>query len=472
MFTDTSFPADLRMIGQIDSPIPSNLTFLRAEEFLDKVKLYEGGIEATDIQQGMLGDCYFLASLASLAEFPKRIERLIRSLGNCKYEVTYYYMGKKQVIEIDDLIPCSEKKPIFSHNNGNELWVILLEKAYAKVVGNYGLIEGGIPFLSLSDLTGMPVKRITTKNIDPEKLFKKIASYDKKKYCMVANVPDVPGVDLEKEWGLVENHAYTVIGAYQTGGQKLLKIRNPWGCCEWKGKWRDDDPAWTFLMKKELGVVKADDGIYFMDVADFVRFFDEMTVVYYKEAWDEFNSIDVNMTDKQMEINVELKGDAIVSLSQQRTDDKIALRMWAIDSKGLPVGGETEETFVIASNIAGKKMKVKEGNYRIIVETHQSCVSSLPYKLTLSIRSSNEITFGEVKAIPQNEKMSYCTTKQAKDADKCKACGLPLPAKGIAKTKIGSFHLKCFKCDVCGAQLGGKFGLKGTKKLCPNCVNK
>lgn len=43
------------------------------------IYLFEGEIEPNDIKQGHLGDCYFLTSLSSLAEWPDRIRRLFIS---------------------------------------------------------------------------------------------------------------------------------------------------------------------------------------------------------------------------------------------------------------------------------------------------------------------------------------------------------------------------------------------------------
>jgi len=57
---------------------------------------------------------------------------------------------------IDDSFPCEKDTPAFSRANGNELWVMLLEKAYAKCFGAYDKIEMGLAGHALRDLTGAP----------------------------------------------------------------------------------------------------------------------------------------------------------------------------------------------------------------------------------------------------------------------------------------------------------------------------
>ena len=50
---------------------------------------------------------------------------------------------------------------LFSRSMGSDLWVLLLEKAFAKVHGNYHNLKGGYLNEALLDLTGCPTKVIS-----------------------------------------------------------------------------------------------------------------------------------------------------------------------------------------------------------------------------------------------------------------------------------------------------------------------
>ena len=54
-------------------------------------------------------------------------------------------IGIPVTVIIDDYIPVSENFPVFTKASlNNELWPILLEKAFAKLNGNYYLLKSGI----------------------------------------------------------------------------------------------------------------------------------------------------------------------------------------------------------------------------------------------------------------------------------------------------------------------------------------
>jgi hypothetical protein len=58
---------------------------------------------------------------------------------------------------LDDYIPCdTHNNPCFSRSINGELWVLLMEKVYAKAFNCYSNIEAGITNYALKDLTGAP----------------------------------------------------------------------------------------------------------------------------------------------------------------------------------------------------------------------------------------------------------------------------------------------------------------------------
>ena len=66
-----------------------------------------------DILQGDCGNCYFLSSIASLAEFPDRIRQIFRvkAINNAGcYAVELFINGEPKVVVVDDRFPFCEYK--------------------------------------------------------------------------------------------------------------------------------------------------------------------------------------------------------------------------------------------------------------------------------------------------------------------------------------------------------------------------
>ena len=159
--------------------------------------------------------------------------------------------GQWMNVQLDDYFPCKsvDGGPVFSRANGPELWVLLIEKAYAKLQGSYFNCRLGLPNEGLMDLTGAPTLRFRFEEYDVS--FDDMWSWDRNSCVVCASTPGTDtfteGGGPSQAHGLVPGHAYTVIqvrriknGPYR--GSRVLQIRNPWGKFEWGGRWSDSSP--------------------------------------------------------------------------------------------------------------------------------------------------------------------------------------------------------------------------------------
>ena len=137
------------------------------------------------MRQGELGNCWFLSAISALAEYPVRVERLFRNSHSGPNEFGIYGVnicknGQWTDIVIDDWIPVRDGEPVFSRAQGSELWVLLLEKAWAKLHGSYHSIENGLAITALRDLTGAPCFLYKIAKEDKQKLWEMMCHGDLK----------------------------------------------------------------------------------------------------------------------------------------------------------------------------------------------------------------------------------------------------------------------------------------------------
>jgi hypothetical protein len=121
-------------------------------------ELFIDGSSSGDVVQGKLGDCWFLGALSVLGTKEELLKKCFWNLDEYSdlglYVCMFYKdMGLRYVI-IDDQIPvfASSGKVVFGQcKDPNELWVPLIEKAYAKLHGCYKALIGlHILFFSFS----------------------------------------------------------------------------------------------------------------------------------------------------------------------------------------------------------------------------------------------------------------------------------------------------------------------------------
>lgn len=319
LFNDLEFPPNEKSIlGFKNTPSYEgrieNLSWRRSNEYFSENAVVSDSMSPSDIYQGQLGDCYFLAAISALAEHPKRIQRLFltkKNHGNGLFAVAMCINGVWEEVLVDDYAPCDDSKKLaFNSSKSNELWVVLLEKAWAKVHGGYFNIEAGLTREALRDLTGASVTTFFAKR-RPENLWKRIQEAEQRHFVMTAgsdNLSYGSDVHIEKI-GLSGSHAYSLLSVYildevkdyegekvyklrvsedevEGNVHRLVKLRNPWGRGEWTGDWSDADSRWNDQLKEVLGINKTgDDGLFFMAWKDFLKYFSDVQICYYHDDY-------------------------------------------------------------------------------------------------------------------------------------------------------------------------------------------
>lgn len=243
--------------------------------------VFQDDVTPSDIRQGMLGDCYFLSILSALAEVPDRIQRLFitdRTNENGLYAVNVWKNGERKEVCIDDYFPCLDEEPCFTRAHGNELWVLILEKVWAKLHGSYERIEAGFAHNVMTDLTGAPSFDLDAGDLGEEEVWNKLVRAEKRNYIMAASAGSTEAqAEALEELGLVAQHSYGLLRVKEVTdafGDKvrLVQLRNPWGDFEWNGDWADGDNLWTDDIKQQCGYEDAE-GLFWMSYEDVCKYF-------------------------------------------------------------------------------------------------------------------------------------------------------------------------------------------------------
>lgn len=214
------------------------------------------GFEYDSLNQGYLGDCWFLSSMENLGNRdPNLIKNLFINpeLNNSHiYGIQFYDLGVQTTVVIDDSVPFySWGDPVLGKASDNKgLWPMLLEKAFGKFHGNYHAVEGGEPSRSIEVMTSYPgyYKGNSGRTVDD--LWKELVENTAANSFMAAGTRGSPSYPN----GLVNNHAYSLLGAYTlSNGARLVKLSNPWGVDKYTGDYSDSSSKWTSALRTEVG---------------------------------------------------------------------------------------------------------------------------------------------------------------------------------------------------------------------------
>ncbi|CAG8534286.1 8286_t:CDS:2 [Paraglomus brasilianum] len=293
------------------SPTEKDISFTSEYKCIERLSpqstFYVDKAKPGDVKQGEDGDCWFLAVLAAAADVPHLVRSLVVFDDKAKiYGFVFYNDGWVGTI-VDNYVfyhdVWSEKTNSFetvlkfSEADGNETWAPLLEKAFAKINGDYESIDGSCGLRALVGLGGINYKdcKLAQYKVEPKKteLWNAFLAATKNHNTIFACSRDkhhdeMPNSRGEDTVGLVPGHMYSFLRAVNFHNNKLVEIRNPWAMTEWNGKWSDKSSEWAPYKQKdtipELNYSLVDDGSFFMLFDDFLCEFDEVESCEYPVA--------------------------------------------------------------------------------------------------------------------------------------------------------------------------------------------
>jgi hypothetical protein len=256
------------------------------------------GIQASDVKQGRIADCFLAASLGAVASAqPDAIKRAIKDNKDGTYTVRFFtidWNGEKRAFKetVDADLPwdAMNDAPAYAKSTEQvagkqhmELWPSILEKAYAQWKGTYDDIgHGGSSGDVMEALTGVRSSQTSTTGADDnDALWEKMKRASAAKRPMTAGSGDKDDAKYkDPKAGVYGWHAYTVLGVDEKPGkagekpERSVKLRNPWG----KRRRDADATAVEGQEGKEKVAAEQATGEFTLSWAEFRRLYDDVTV--------------------------------------------------------------------------------------------------------------------------------------------------------------------------------------------------
>ncbi len=218
--------------GAIADPKVTSTTF-KYHNFSNRPIFGADGPSINDIAQGQTGDCYFLATLASVAKLdPMKIQQSIVSLGDGTYAVQFFKGSTPTYVRVDaDLATYSWSATAPAYANfgaDGSIWAPLIEKAFAyfrKGVNTYASLNSGMMSEVYGDLGVSNVSSLAPTGIaDAATYVQDIKNLLDAGDSVTAACYSTGGANM------ITSHAYTVDHVVDNGdGTFSVVVRNPWG---------------------------------------------------------------------------------------------------------------------------------------------------------------------------------------------------------------------------------------------------
>jgi Calpain family cysteine protease len=191
------------------------------------------------VQQGKVGDCYFLASVAAVAKTnPDAIKQMIKENADGTYTVTF--PGDAAHHQLIVTKPTEAEQDLYNGGSKYGTWASVLEKAYGElgkiheglgddIAPSRGIRDGGWSAQPLYLLTGHVANEKAVKNTSEAEMLSVLQDAEKNnKAVTIGSKADTTGMKVPD--GYVADHEYTFMGlAKNSHGDWDVIMRNPWG---------------------------------------------------------------------------------------------------------------------------------------------------------------------------------------------------------------------------------------------------
>eukprot|EP01006_Ploeotia_vitrea_P032090 TRINITY_DN64362_c0_g2_i1.p1 TRINITY_DN64362_c0_g2~~TRINITY_DN64362_c0_g2_i1.p1 ORF type:complete len:545 (+),score=52.93 TRINITY_DN64362_c0_g2_i1:84-1718(+) len=299
LFVDEDFPAvDSSIFVTPSSEFPVNTKWRRAGQIFpppQNCTLFH--TPRGNGRQGKIGNCWFISALNIIATRRDILHKLVvaNSPEHGLYEFRFFKEGKWKTVVVDDFLPVKDDGTLLfaSSSSPGELWVPLIEKAYAKLHGSYQALQGGCNSYAMVDMTGGASEFVSFNTQVGANLVKKGFVLQKIRQAKAegwlmgcsfkaqtntkSNSGQSHNNQHQQQNGLIPEHAYSLLDIRSIntiangpdGKTWLVKINNPWGKGEWTGDWSPTDQRWTPQLRAEVGSnVQEANGTFWMSFND------------------------------------------------------------------------------------------------------------------------------------------------------------------------------------------------------------
>ena len=235
-----------------------------------------------------------MASLAIHKDMFAKVVPLDQSFEKGDYigafRFRFWRYGKWEEVVVDDYLPTINGRLFLNRSHDlNKFWPALLEKAYAKIHGSYGALDGGWVEDSFTDFSGGILESFKLKSI-PDNLFEIMFKADQNGAFLSCSTPGKDEGKTDRH-GMVPGHAYSITKViklknnWSPAPHQLVRVRNPWGNSkEWTGDWSDDQikklPA---EIKAKHDIVDENDGEFYMSMNDLLKHCKDVSICHLKQ---------------------------------------------------------------------------------------------------------------------------------------------------------------------------------------------